>query len=133
MHVWRVALLTSWPAGGNCEQNAEAATWKGLLQRGLHFCKDVKNWSDSSPSYISMRRNINNGKYLEAAEELSTLSPGNKRKFFGETVGQLSIKVQPANLMVGHPRIMANGIDRLGRNSSRCPSPTQHSRDDHQL
>jgi hypothetical protein len=26
-------------------------------------------------------------------QELSTLSPGNKRKFFGETVGRLNVKV----------------------------------------
>jgi hypothetical protein len=65
-----------------------------------------------------MRRNINNGKYLEAAEELSTLSPGNKRKFFGETVGQLSIKVASHSLHLMDIQGIANNIDRLGRNSS---------------
>lgn len=49
-------------------QNEEGATWKSLLLKGLHFCKDVKNWSDSSPNYIKMYKDIEEGRYLEAAE-----------------------------------------------------------------
>jgi hypothetical protein len=61
------------------------ATWRGLLERGLDFCREVKNWSDTTPAYIQMKRRIEEGKYLEAAEEISSLSPGNKRKFLSET------------------------------------------------
>ncbi|KAL6069906.1 Caseinolytic peptidase B protein [Balamuthia mandrillaris] len=78
------------------------ATWKGLLHKGLEFCNATKGWSAasaSSPSPSSapspldaMKRSIEEGRYLQAAEELSSLSPGNKRKFLAETVGKLRVR-----------------------------------------
>jgi hypothetical protein len=134
----RLRLTIGGAFANNRAQNAEAATWKGLLQRGLSFSKDVKNWSESSPNYLNMRKNIEEGRYLEAAEELSTLSPGNKRKFFGETVGRLSVRVH-ARPLVNDRRVPALWAHitafcgYTGRHSPRRPPPTEHSRNDNQL
>lgn len=53
--------------------------WGGLLNKALEYCKDVKNWSATSPAYLRMQAHIRDGNYLDAAEEVSSLSPGNKR------------------------------------------------------